>query len=174
MVISGCVGPRGDGYSIRTKMTADEAEAYHAHQIGIFADSAADMVTAVTMTYTDEAIGTAIEAVDSATDGAPAYYMINCAHPTHFEEALHSGGAWRERIRALRANASTLSHAELDEAEELDDGDPVDFGVRHGRLVDAFPHLNVIGGCCGTDHRHVRAVALACGPVVSPSALQGA
>jgi S-methylmethionine-dependent homocysteine/selenocysteine methylase len=205
MVISGCVGPRGDGYSISAEMTEDEAEAYHANQIGIFADTEADMVTAVTMTYTAEAIGVsraaraaglpvvisfttetdgrlpsgealgaAIESVDDATDGAPAYYMINCAHPTHFEDALHSRGAWRERIRALRANASTLSHAELDEAEELDDGDPVDFGLRHGRLVDALPHLNVIGGCCGTDHRHVREVARACGPVVSPSAPQGA
>jgi homocysteine S-methyltransferase len=100
-------------------------------------------------------IGEAIEEVDRATDSGPAYYMINCAHPTHFDAVLDTIEAWPARIGGLRANASTKSHAELDEAEELDEGDPVDLGARHGALRDKLPNLSVLGGCCGTDHRHV-------------------
>jgi S-methylmethionine-dependent homocysteine/selenocysteine methylase len=183
-VISGCIGPQDDGYSPQTKLSADEAQEYHSTQIATFADTAADVVTAITMTYADEAIGLtraahdapipavisftletdgrlpsgqrlgeAIEEVDSATDNGPAYYMLNCAHPTHFENVLD--GPWVDRIRGLRANASTRSHAELDEAEDLDDGDPQDLGARYAALRDRLPALNVVGGCCGTDHRHV-------------------
>jgi homocysteine S-methyltransferase len=185
IVISGCIGPEGDGYAPETMLTADEARRYHAVQIGTFAETAADMATAITMTYAEEAtglaraaaaaaipvvisftletdgrlpsgqaLGGAITQVDDATDGAPAYYMINCAHPTHFDSVL-DGGDWVGRIRGLRANASTCSHAELDEAEDLDDGDPQDLGARYGELRDRLPALNVVGGCCGTDHRHV-------------------
>ena len=184
-VISGCIGPQDDGYSPQTKLSADEAQDYHSIQIDTFADTAADLVTAITMTYADEAIGVtlaakhagipavisftletdgrlpngqalaeAIEEVESATDGYPAYYMINCAHPTHFENVLDDG-AWVEKIRALRANASTRSHEELDEAEDLDAGDPEDLGERYAALREKLPALNVVGGCCGTDHRHV-------------------
>ena len=157
-MISGCVGPQDDGYSPSTRLTAEAAEAYHSAQIATFAGTAADMVTAITMTYVEEAIGVAraanraglpvvisftvetdgrlpsgqtlseaIAHCDWETDAAPAYYMINCAHPTHFEAVL-DGEPWRERIRGLRANASTRSHAELDEATELDEGDPTDLG----------------------------------------------
>jgi S-methylmethionine-dependent homocysteine/selenocysteine methylase len=193
MVISGCVGPRGDGYNPTSQMTPEEAETYHAEQIGTFGRTNADMITAITMTNAEEAIGVAraaravdlpvvisftvetdgrlptgqslkdaIEAVDAATGGGPAYYMINCAHPTHFQGALAAGEAWVKRIRGLRANASALSHAELDEAEELDDGDPQELGRLHGRLKGRFGHINVFGGCCGTDHRHVEAICKAC------------
>ena len=186
IVISGCVGPHDDGYSPSTKLTAGDAQDYHAVQIETFAGTAADMVTAITMTYADEAVGIAraaseagipaaisftletdgrlpsgqslgdaIEEVDEQTDAAPAYYMINCAHPTHFAGVLEGSGAWRERIRGLRANASTKSHAELDEATELDAGDPADLGRRYAALRRDLPRLNVLGGCCGTDHRHV-------------------
>jgi S-methylmethionine-dependent homocysteine/selenocysteine methylase len=189
IVISGCIGPQDDGYSPETKLSAGEAQDYHSIQIGTFADTGADMVCAITMTYADEAIGIAraareaglpaaisftletdgrlpsgqglgeaIEQVDAETDSAPAYYMINCAHPTHFEDAIEGGAAWARRIRGLRANASTKSHAELDEAEELDEGDPVDLGPRYAALREKLPNLNVLGGCCGTDHRHVCAV----------------
>jgi len=105
-----------------------------------------------------QGLGEAIEQVDSETDGGPAYYMINCAHPTHFESELDGGEAWTRRIRGLRANASMKSHAELDEADELDEGDPDDLGARYAALKDKLPSLNVLGGCCGTDHRHVCAV----------------
>jgi S-methylmethionine-dependent homocysteine/selenocysteine methylase len=189
VVISGCVGPEGDGYRPAKLLSADAARAYHATQIGTFAGTAADMVTAITMTYADEAtgvaqaasdaglpsvisftletdgrlpngqgLGEAIQAVDEATDGAPAYYMINCAHPTHFDDVLATDEPWRDRIRGLRANASTMSHDELDEAEELDDGDPADLGARYAALRSRLPNLNVLGGCCGTDHRHVAAI----------------
>ena len=189
VVISGCVGPEGDGYRPAVLLSADAARDYHSTQIGTFADTAADMVTAITMTYADEAIGVAqaaqdaglpavisftletdgrlpngeglgeaIEKVDEATGGAPAYYMINCSHPTHFDDVLATDEPWRDRIRGLRANASTMSHDELDAAEELDDGDPDDLGARYAALRSRLPQLNVVGGCCGTDHRHVAAI----------------
>jgi homocysteine S-methyltransferase len=110
-----------------------------------------------------ESLGTAIGRVDAACNGcAPAYYMINCAHPSHFEHAITTGEPWVERVRGLRANASTMSHAELDEATELDAGDPADLGRRYRRLRERMPHLCVLGGCCGTDHRHVAAICEAC------------
>ena len=186
IVISGCVGPQDDGYNPAELLTAEAAQEYHSTQIGSFADTAADMVTAITMTYADEAIGVAraaaeaglpaaisftvetdgrlpggqalgeaIEQVDRETGGSPSYYMINCAHPTHFTSVLEQGDGWRERLRGLRANASTRSHAELDEADQLDEGDPADLGARYAELRERLPRLNVLGGCCGTDHRHV-------------------
>jgi S-methylmethionine-dependent homocysteine/selenocysteine methylase len=189
VVISGCVGPEGDGYRPAELLSADAARDYHSTQIGTFADTPADMVTALTMTYANEAIGVAqaasdaglpsvisftletdgrlpngeglgeaIEAVDEATGGAPAYYMINCSHPTHFDDVVATDEGWRDRIRGLRANASMMSHDELDEAEELDDGDPDDLGARYAALRSRLPNLNVVGGCCGTDQRHVAAI----------------
>ncbi len=187
IVISGCVGPQDDGYDPRQILSAADAEDYHSTQIRTFSETAADMVTAITMTYVEEALGVtraanaagmpvaisftvetdgrlpsgqglaeAIEQVDAETDRGPAYYMINCAHPTHFESVVERPGPWRERIRGVRANASRMSHAELDEAPELDDGDPDDLGVRYAALATDLPNLNVVGGCCGTDVRHVR------------------
>lgn len=101
----------------------------------------------------------AVEAVDLATDASPAYYMINCAHPSHFADVLGAGGTWRERVRGLRANASAKSHAELDEATEIDAGDPVQLAEEYRALQTALPSLSVLGGCCGTDYRHVEAIA---------------
>jgi S-methylmethionine-dependent homocysteine/selenocysteine methylase len=189
VVISGCVGPSDDGYDPAQLLSADEAEAYHSVQIKTFADTAADMVTAITMTYSEEAIGVvkaagqaglpvvvsftletdgrlpsgqslaeALAQVDGETDASPAYYMINCAHPTHFEAVLEDASV-RERVRGLRANASKLSHAELDDAAELDAGDPDDLAARYAGLRDVLPNLRVLGGCCGTDLRHVTAIA---------------
>ena len=103
-------------------------------------------------------LGEAIDQVDRETDHAAAYFMINCAHPTHFEQSLEPGASWVARVRGVRANASTKSHAELDEATELDDGDPDDLASRHGSLRLGLPALSVVGGCCGTDHRHVAAI----------------
>lgn len=193
MVVSGCIGPRGDGYVPGEAMTEDLAEAYHALQVDAFAGAGADMVTAITMTNTSEAIGIvratrkagmpvalsftvetdgrlptgqtlaeAIELVDKVTSNAPAYYMINCAHPTHFENAIRSDQGWTRRIRGLRANASRRSHQKLNDAPDLDAGDPIELGRQYCDLVQALPQINVLGGCCGTDHRHVECIALAC------------
>ncbi len=192
IVVSGCVGPRGDGYVVDEPMAADEAAAYHAVQIGTFAESAADLVTAITMTYADEAVGVvhaargvempvvisftvetdgrlpsgqalgeAIDEVDERTDGAAAYFMVNCAHPSHFHDVLEPGAAWTDRLRGLRANASRSSHAELDEAEELDVGNPEELAQEYVALRERMPSLSVVGGCCGTDHRHVGAISRA-------------
>jgi homocysteine S-methyltransferase len=190
LVISGCIGPRGDGYRVEAAMSANEAERFHAAQVETFAQTNADLVTALTLTYADEAIGVvraadgarmpvavsftvetdgrlpdgtalgeAVEAVDEATDRSPAYFMINCAHPTHFDGVLE--GAWLERVRGLRANASTKSHAELDEATELDSGDPADLAERYVALRARAPQLTVLGGCCGTNTRHIGAICSA-------------
>ena len=191
--ISGAVGPRGDGYIADSAMTADEAAEYHRTQIETLAATEADLVTAYTLNYVEEAIGVALAArgagipvaisltvetdgrlptgqpldeaiqqVDEATGASPAYYMVNCAHPTHFAEVLDGSKPWTNRIHGLRANASTLSHAELEAMTELDDGDPDDLGRRVGSLRERLPHLSVLGGCCGTDHRHIAAIAAAC------------
>jgi len=104
-------------------------------------------------------LGDAVEQIDRETDGAAAGFMLNCAHPAHFAGVLAAGGGWRDRIGAVRANASMLSHAELDAAEELDDGDPADLAARYLGLRDLLPGLEVVGGCCGTDVRHVTAIA---------------
>jgi homocysteine S-methyltransferase len=201
VVISGCVGPRGDGYVPDRAMSVQEAEAYHREQIAAFSSTAADMVCAITMNYADEAVGiasaarqaeipvaisftvetdgnlptrqtlrAAIEQVDEATSGYPSYYMINCAHPTHFEPALGREEPWVERIRGLRANASSMSHAELDEAPELDTGDPVALGREYAELKSRLRRLSVMGGCCGTDHRHIEQIATACLPLFRDAA----
>ena len=193
MVISGNIGPRGDGYAVGNAMSADEAEKYHSAQIAVFQETEADLVSAFTMNYVEEAIGIAraaknlampvaisftvetdgrlpsgqslreaIEQTDADTQNAPAYYMINCAHPTHFADVLTSGEPWTKRIRGLRANASRCSHAELDEAEELDAGNPAELGAQYGELLEQLPHLTVLGGCCGTDERHVEAIGNVC------------
>jgi len=195
-VISGCIGPRGDGYVPGSQMSEKQAENYHRDQIETFAGCGADMVAAATMNYVEEAVGiarasrqagmpaaisftvetdgrlptgqtlqNAIEQVDADTSSYPCYYMINCAHPTHFEHVLTGGASWVERIRGLRANSSIKSHAELNESPELDIGNPVEFGQQHARLKQRLSHLNVLGGCCGTDHRHVEQVAHACAPL---------
>jgi len=108
---------------------------------------------------TGRGLGEAIEEVDRETDGAPEYFMVNCAHPSHFVRVLQDGGAWRERIRGVRANASRLSHAALDDLGVLDAGNPEDLAADMAALGDVLPNLNVLGGCCGTDHRHIGRIA---------------
>ena len=196
IVVNGVIGPRGDGYRVDAKMTAEEAHAYHAPQIKTFRDAGVEMVSAITMNYVEEAIGitkaaqandvpvviaftvetdgklasgdtlgAAIETVDRNSNAAPAYYMINCAHPTHFDNVISTGANWTNRVRGLRANASRRSHAELDAAIELDAGNPQELGQQYQDLRRRLPQLTVLGGCCGTDHRHIAAICDACAPI---------
>ena len=196
IVISGNLGPRGDGYIPGAHMSAAEAQAYHTPQVETFAGTDADMVAAFTMNYPEEAIGItlaaraatmpvaisfttetdgrlpsgdsldeAIARTEEASGGYPVYYMINCAHPTHLDAALAPGGEWRDRIRGLRANASRRSHAELDESPDLDMGNPEELGEQYRELRRVLRHLSVVGGCCGTDHRHVDAIGRALQPL---------
>lgn len=189
MIINGAIGPQDDGYNPTQILSADGAERYHIHQVEALADAGVDMISAVTMTYAEEAIGItraaqslgvpvaiaftvetdgqlpdgmslkdAIETVDAATHSGPAYYMINCAHSSHFVHVLKNDARWMDRIVGLRANASCMSHAELDEAVELDDGNPVEFGQSYAELNQLLRNLRVFGGCCGTDHRHISEV----------------
>jgi homocysteine S-methyltransferase len=192
MVVSGCIGPRGDGYDPGQAMTPQAAEDYHRLQIAAFAAARADMVSAITMTNANEAIGItrsamktdmpvvisftvetdgrlptgqslvdAICEVDVVTGEGPAYYMINCAHPTHFQAVL-GNEPWTQRLGGLRANASRRSHQELNDSPDLDAGNPVELGAEYRDLVRRHPQINVLGGCCGTDHRHIECIALAC------------
>lgn len=193
IIVSGCIGPRGDGYVPGNVMSVDEAHRYHAPQARILAEAGADMVSGLTINNIPEAIGiaraaddaggaavisftletdgrlptgdtlaSAITAVDDATGGSVAYFMVNCAHTSHFADTFSAGGAWLARLRGIRANASRCSHAELDAMTELDDGNPEELGRDYRALRDLYPHLTVLGGCCGTDHRHVAAIAEAC------------
>ncbi len=192
IVISGCIGPRGDAYDASDALTANVAQHYHAEQIRILCEENIDLVTAMTFTSADEAIGItraaqaenipvvisftletdgrlpsglsladAIEKVDTATGQGPAYFMINCAHPCHFIETLRGNHRSFSRIRGIRANASCKSHAELDKATELDRGNPYELGMFYLDLQQLLPQLTVIGGCCGTDQRHVEAMGKA-------------
>jgi S-methylmethionine-dependent homocysteine/selenocysteine methylase len=192
MVISGCVGPRGDGYDPGKVMSVDEAQRYHAQQIDVFGATEADMVTALTMTNVNEAAGLALAAkaaqmpvaisftletdgrlptgqtlkdaiiaVDRLSGAAPEYFMINCAHPTHFSDIVDGKDAWTQRLRGLRANASKRSHAELDNAIDLDAGDPKELAALYRDMCKRLPSLTVLGGCCGTDHRHIEQIAIA-------------
>lgn len=188
-VTDGVIGPRGDGYVVGATMSAAEAASYHALQARAFAEAGADMISAITMTYAAEAIGVtraaaaiglpvvvsftvetdgalpsqqplgdAIAEVDAATDATPAYYMINCAHPTHFSPVFDSDAAWFARVKGVRANASRLSHEELDASVELDRGDIAELADLYRGLGSTLD-LRVVGGCCGTDHEHVAAIA---------------
>jgi S-methylmethionine-dependent homocysteine/selenocysteine methylase len=202
IVISGCIGPRGDGYAPTELMSVDQAESYHRQQVETFAGTAADLVTAITMNYAEEAIGLAraaenaelpvvisltvetdgrlptgqslgdaIKQIDAATSSYPSYFMINCAHPSHFSGVVEGEQPWKDRIHGLRANASKMSHAELNEAPELDAGDPEALGRDYAMLKSRhLKNLNVFGGCCGTDHSHVDQMAIACLPLFRSTA----
>jgi homocysteine S-methyltransferase len=192
-LVNGVIGPRGDGYAVGQTMTADEGARYHALQARAFGQAGADLITAVTMTYADEAVGIvraaaaaglpvvvsftvetdgrlpsgetlveAVTAVDESADGAgiprPEFYMINCAHPSHFVDVLEVNAGWTARIGAVRANASRMSHDELDNAAELDRGDVNELAADYRHLRSLLPNLMLVGGCCGTDHSHVAAI----------------
>ena len=190
--ISGCLGPRGDGYSAAERQTVKQAREYHSWQVSALADVGVDMVSALTMTHVEEAAGIAqaavaagveivisftvetdatlpdgtplheaIERVDHDTNAAPAYFMVNCAHPDHIRPAGERPQESLDRLHGVRANASRLSHAELDEAEELDAGDPAQLASDLLALREVFSHVTVLGGCCGTDARHIAALATA-------------
>lgn len=189
MPISACIGPRCDGYILKKKMSIKLAKEYHSPQIKIFAATNADLISAFTMNYNEEAIGIvkaaqkykipvvisftvetngrlpsgeslkdAIITVDKLTDNYTSYFMINCAHPNHFTKVLKTAAHWKERIRGIRANASTKSHAELDESEILDEGNKADLANCYIDLRNLLPNLTVIGGCCGTDHTHLEEI----------------
>ena len=191
VVLNAFIGPQGCAYAPEMEVAAHQAEEYHSKQIGWLAETEVDMVTAMTFTQSDEAIGVvraaravslpivvsftvetdgtlpngellgaAIEAVDAATDGAAAYFMVNCAHPDHFSHVF-GDQAWTRRIRGLRCNASRMSHEELDNCEELDAGNPVELGEQYRAFVERMPWLNVFGGCCGSDLRHIKQIARA-------------
>lgn len=187
VLISGVVGPRGDGY-VAAGSDADEAAEYHAAQVRAFAAAGVDVVHAMTMSEPAEALGVvraaraaglpvaisftvetdgrlpegttlrdAIMAVDAAEP--PDWYGVNCAHPLHVLPALeHGDTAWTTRVASFRPNASTLSHAELDEMDELDAGDLALLTGSTDRLREHLPSLRIVGGCCGTDARHVAAL----------------
>jgi S-methylmethionine-dependent homocysteine/selenocysteine methylase len=188
-VISANIGPRDDAYAPSEQMSSDEAERYHSEQISALAETDVDVVSGYTLAYSAEAIGivraarrfglpvviaftvetdgrlptgatleTAITEVDEATEGYTAYFMINCAHPDHFEQVL-TDEPWMQRVKGIVANASRCSHDELDEAEQLDDGDPIELGNQLSQIRRRFPHICVLGGCCGTDMRHMEQIA---------------
>jgi S-methylmethionine-dependent homocysteine/selenocysteine methylase len=197
IVLNGAIGPRGDGYKAGRMEAAEaedyhafqvdifagtQADMVSAitmntvnEAVGIArAAKAAGMPCVVSFTVETDGrlvdgttLRAAIEATEEATGASPAYYMVNCAHPSHFDQALARGEAWVKRIHGVRANASARSHAELDESETLDIGDVSDLGRRYGALTRNFPSMRILGGCCGTDHRHLAAICEACAPAAA-------
>lgn len=194
VLVSGQIGPRGDAYQAGAKGVAD-AQEYHTEQIQKLVRAGVDMITAYTLGSAEEATGIALAAkangvpvvmsftvetdgrlpdgsnLGDAVDFTDAHsgstvlgYCINCAHPDHFKPAL-DGRAWMKRLIGLIPNASRRSHAELDAATELDDGDPAELAAELGTLHDSLPQLSIFGGCCGTDMRHLKATAERLGPV---------
>jgi S-methylmethionine-dependent homocysteine/selenocysteine methylase len=170
-------------------MTVAEAEAYHSPQIETFRTTGADLVSAFTLNYTQEAAGIvqaarrynmpvvisytvetdgklpsgellqdAIVEVDQLTGSYAAYYMINCAHPQHFLPVLQAGSDWVKRIKGIRANASLRSHQELNDSDHLDTGDKQLLAQGYQELKPLLPNLNILGGCCGTDHTHLEKI----------------
>ena len=191
IVISANIGPRDDAYAPSDQMNAQEAAEYHSEQIGALAQTDVDLISAYTLAYPAEAIGIveaakrhdlpvviaftvetdgrlptgatledAINEVDAATDSYAQYFMINCAHPDHFADILNDA-PWIKRLKGIVANASRCSHAELDEAEELDAGNPAELGQQLAQIRAQYPHINILGGCCGTDMRHMREIVKA-------------
>ncbi|KAA3626509.1 MAG: homocysteine S-methyltransferase family protein [Bacteroidetes bacterium] len=187
--ISGCIGPRKDGYDVGEKMTIEQAQGYHQFQIRVLRDAGVDLITALTVNYIEEGLGMtlaakelqipvvisftveldgklpggstlreAITQIDHLSESYPAYYMINCAHPTHFLDELNPEAEWSKRIKGIRSNASCKSHEELDESEELDRGDVKEFADWHLQLLERLPEVKVFGGCCGTDENHIEAI----------------
>ncbi len=185
MIIGGVIGPRGDAYNIGRTPDAAEAEDYHSEQILTFRKAGADLVTAMTFSSVEEAIGLAraaksaampvvisflvarggrlkggesleeaITRVDAATGHAPAYYMINCTHPTEFEPGL-SEGDWTGRLGGFMPNAVAMETLDLCKLGHLEDGDPNELGAQMAGLAKRFPRVSVWGGCCGTDGRHI-------------------
>ena len=190
ILIEGALGPAGDGYAPEQLLTPIEAARLHSAQLETFAEEGVDIASAFTITHPGEAIGmvnvahdlglpfalsftvetdgrlptgqdldSALSEVEAATGGYVRYYGINCAHPEHFSEPLPP--RWLNRIGMIRPNASRRSHAELDEATELDDGDPEEFGALCAGMAKRLPKLRVVGGCCGSDIRHIRALIAA-------------
>ncbi|WP_216859404.1 homocysteine S-methyltransferase family protein [Sulfitobacter aestuariivivens] len=187
VAVNGVLGPLGDGYVPETAPDADEATMDYLTSARAIAVAGADLASAITMTSSAEAtgaaramrdaglahaicftvetdgrlpsgetVGAAIDAVD-AEQTEPLFYGINCAHPAHFADALDIPQA--RKIGMIRANASRLSHVELDAMDTLDAGDPEEWGQLCAGLAQMMPWLRLIGGCCGTDHRHLGCAA---------------
>lgn len=185
MTVSGAIGPKGDAYNVGRVPDAAEAEDYHSEQILTMCKAGVDQVTAMTFSGVEEAIGfcraakaagvpvvvsffvvrggrlkggesleEAITRVDAATGNAPAYFMINCTHPTEFEPSL-TEGAWTNRLGGFMPNAVAAETLDLCKLGHLEDGDPEELGDQMAGLARRFGHVNVWGGCCGTDGRHV-------------------
>lgn len=190
-VLSANLGPRDDAYTPSDQMLVDEALAYHMEQLEVLAKTEVDLVSGYTLAYPAEATGMvlaarkldlpivvsftvetdgnlptgasvedAIAEVDAATESYASYFMLNCAHPDHFDHVLEDA-PWIHRLKGIVANASRCSHAELDEAEQLDAGDPLELGQQLADIQNRLPHINILGGCCGTDMRHIRQIGKA-------------
>ncbi len=193
ILISGQVGPRGDGYRPELQMDDEEAKQYHAQQMASFAAERPDIVSAFTIGYPEEAIGiiraaqkhllpVAVsftvetdgllptgmplgEALDAVDAATDQFAEYFMINCAHPEHFLPNfdGGPWLERLAGVVVNASRCSHEELDNATVLDDGDPDELAVYLGMIKNKQPHFKIFGGCCGTDMRHMRKIAEAIG-----------
>lgn len=189
ILIQGFIGPRGDAYETNTVITEQESEDYHSVQLQTLKEADVDLASALTFNNIPESIGVAkaaarldlplcislsldgssrlnsgpslgdaIKTIDAATDNSVAFYMINCVHPLEYESAL-ADESWMKRIRGVRPNASVMDKISLCKIGHLEDGDPIELGNQIGDLFKRFPHMDILGGCCGTWDNHLDQMA---------------
>ncbi|MBW2409401.1 MAG: homocysteine S-methyltransferase family protein [Deltaproteobacteria bacterium] len=187
--IAGLIACRGDSYEPREALTADKAEAYHRLQAQELAHAGVDFILAATLPAVSEALGiaaalsqcaipyslsfvirsdgrvldgtplqAAIEKIDAAVNPGPLFYQINCVHPAIFRKAIEQSEPGFDRLLGLQANTSEKSPEELDGLGYLDTSEPEEFAESMLALHTHFG-LKIIGGCCGTDHRHIEEIA---------------
>jgi len=190
-VISGCIGPKGDAYKTNQDLTAERAEAYHSEQIATFKAAGVDIVTALTLNTTEEAIGIARASAKAGLPSVIAFTIEkdrNLRSGETLKQAIETVDAatanapayymincshpvdfgpaltderWVKRISGLRANASSLDHGTLCQLGHLEEGDPDELASQYVDIRAAHPNMNVFGGCCGTDYVHVEKIGRA-------------
>ncbi len=186
--IGGMLGCKNDCYQAKEALSADEAEAFHAWQIQELASAGADFLIAETLPAVSEALGIgramtnhsipyilsftidrggrvldgtrlsdAIRYLDRRLGRQPLGYMVNCAYPTFLSIAAQQEEALA-RLIGFQANASDLDQCDLDGSCEIH-ANPVEEWGRAMRIIHTEAGIPIMGGCCGTDGRHIRYLA---------------
>lgn len=182
--IGGLIGCKNDCYLPEEAPSTEEARVFHHWQIGELASSGVDFLIAVTLPSVDEAAGialameatslpyiisfvigadgkvldgtelqAAIEFVDSKVQAKPLGYFINCSYPTFIQtDGLSKEGS--QRFIGIQANASSLTHAELEGSNEVQSENVSEWGDSMMRLNKELG-VKILGGCCGTDEKHL-------------------
>jgi len=190
-IISGCIGPKGDAYEQNAALAADGAQEYHQVQVDTFKSGDVDIVTALSLSSSQEAIGI-VRAAQAAGLQSAISFMVEKDHCLQSGESLQTAietvdratgaaaayfmvncahpidfgpaltdGKWVSRVHGIRANSSKQEHSLLNTLGHLDEGNPEELAGEYASLKSRYPDMNVFGGCCGTDFTHVRQISSA-------------